>query len=94
MWHFTLQHFLEIIPFCGLSLILPCASQNQEAKSRLQSPCPWLDVGGMWQVVWNSKMREEVLEQMEAARENPESAGTPQDFYFKALQVESCHATC
>ena len=32
-------------------------------------------------------MREEVLEQMEAARENPESAGTPQDFHFKALQV-------
>lgn len=32
-------------------------------------------------------MREEVLELMEAAREHPESAGTPQDFRFKALQV-------
>ncbi len=44
--------------------------------------------------MWNSKMREEVLEQMEAARENPESAGTPQDFHFKALQVGSTNATC
>ena len=39
------------------------------------------------QIVWNSKMREEVLELMEAAREHPETAGTPQDFTFKALQV-------
>ena len=34
-------------------------------------------------------MREEVLELMEAARESPEQAGTPQDFHFKALQVGS-----
>ena len=40
------------------------------------------------QIVWNSKMREEVLELMEAAREHPEAAGTPLDFTFKALQVE------
>lgn len=38
-------------------------------------------------MVWNSKMREEVLQLMDAARENPEAAGTPQDFRFKALQV-------
>ena len=40
------------------------------------------------QVVWNSKMREEVLAQMEAARANPEKAGTAQDFRFEALQVD------
>jgi hypothetical protein len=37
-------------------------------------------------------MREEVLELMEAARQNPEAAGTPQDFRFKALQVRLSHA--
>ena len=39
------------------------------------------------QVVWNSKMREEVLAQMEAARANPDKAGTAQGFRFEALQV-------
>jgi len=47
-----------------------------------------------YQVVWNSKMREEVLELMEAARQNPESAGTPQDFRFKALQVRGPVTHC
>lgn len=42
---------------------------------------------GGWQVVWNSKMREEVLAQMEAARDNPDKAGTAQGFRFEALQV-------
>ncbi len=32
-------------------------------------------------------MREEVLAQMEAARANPEKAGTARDFRFEALQV-------
>jgi hypothetical protein len=39
------------------------------------------------QVVWNSKMREEVLAQMEAARDNPDKAVTAQGFRFEALQV-------
>ena len=39
------------------------------------------------QVVWNNKMREEVLTQMEAARANPDKAGTAQGFRFEALQV-------
>ncbi len=85
---FTSQQSLEDIIFPGLSGILACESQNQEAKSGLQSNWPWVDVDRMCQVVWNSKMREEVLEQMEAARENPEAAGTPHDFHFKALQVQ------
>ncbi|KAK9915634.1 hypothetical protein WJX75_001835 [Coccomyxa subellipsoidea] len=40
------------------------------------------------QVVWNSKMREEVLAQMEAARDNPDKAVTAQGFRFEALQGE------
>ena len=32
-------------------------------------------------------MREEVLAQMEAARDNPDKAGTAQGFRFEALQV-------
>ena len=39
-------------------------------------------------------MREEVLELMETARQNPEAAGTPQEFHFKALQVRVIDMPC
>jgi hypothetical protein len=39
------------------------------------------------QVVWNSKMREEVLAKMEAVRSDPKEAGIPGDFQFEALKA-------
>ena len=44
---------------------------------------------GCRQVIWNNKMREELLERMEAARTDPADALPPADFQFQALQVQS-----
>lgn len=55
-------------------------------RQKLKGKCPCV------QVVWNSKMREEVLAQMEAARADPEKAGSAQDFRFEALQVDRLFA--
>lgn len=41
------------------------------------------------QAVWNSKMREELLEQMDAMRENPSKGMPPQDFQYQAIKVNS-----
>lgn len=41
------------------------------------------------QVVWNAKMREEVLTQMEAARQDPAHAGAAPGFRFQALQASA-----
>lgn len=46
-------------------------------------------MGTVWQVVWNSKMREQLLTQMEAARSDSAAALPPAEFQYAAIQVRS-----
>ena len=81
---------LQTVRFSGMSLF-----NLDKSSQKPMHPCPELlqvcvgpSRGGCAaQVVWNSKMREEVLARMKAAREDPEAGATPTDFRFQALQA-------
>ena len=73
---------------CGAAYQLPCIQVLGLLGAAMVIACVATLIG-CGQVIWNNKMREELLERMEAARTDPADALPPADFQFQALQVQS-----